>query len=274
VVRPILAVAALAAPGAAQRVPLEVRPRPGDTLRVTLEHAVTITGGPRNFPDSTTAMTTTYHIATRDVVERADIKHAFILAIVDSVRMRTTGSLGASPFPGVDRNMEGMHIRLQIARDGSSEIVEGMTLLDPDLRAVLSLMPAVLPTRVVTVGESWTRNLPIPADGNPSTASPGTVTTTFRLDSLTARGDLAWISLHGRVQFAPVGPQRGGGRVIQMSGSLSGLLLLDRRRGWLSESRATVIIESQVALPSGGNPLLVRVHVNQVMKTAPVRRQE
>ena len=268
----MLAVAVLTPPLAAQRVRLEVRPRPGDTLHVTLEHAVTITGGPRNFPDSTTAITTSYHIATRDVVERADMRYAFILAIVDSVRMRTTGSLGASPFPGVDRSMEGMHIRLQIASDGSSQIVEGMTLLDPDLRGVLSLMPAVLPATAVAVGQSWTRDLPIPADGNPSTANPGAVKSTFRLDSLTAHGDLAWISLHGRVQFAPVGPQRGGGHVIQMSGSVSGLLLLDRRRGWLSESRATVIIESQVALPSGGNPLLVRVHLNQVMKTAPARR--
>jgi len=253
----MLAVVTMAAPAAAQRVLLEVRPRPGDTLHVTLEHAVTITGGPRNYPDSTTSTITTYHIATRDVVERADIKSAFILAIVDSVRMRTTGSLGASPFPGIDRSMEGMHIRLQVARDGSSQIVEGVTLLDPDLRSLLSLMPA---------------DLPIPADGNPSTSNPGTVKSTFRLDSLTAHGDLAWISLHGRVQFAPKGPQREGRGVVQMSGTLSGLLLLDRRRGWLSESRATVIIESQVALPSGGNPLLVRVHLNQVMKTAPARR--
>jgi hypothetical protein len=251
---------------------LEVRPRPGDTLHVTLQHAFTITGGPRNFPDSTTSTTTSYHIATRDVVERADIKNSFILAIVDSVLMRTTGSLGASPFPGIDRSMEGMRIRLQIARDGSSQIVEGMTLLDPDLRAVLSLMPAVLPKETVAVGESWTRDLPIPADGNPSTTNPGTVKATFRLDSLTGHGDLAWISLHGRVQFAPKGPQREGRGVVQMSGSLSGLLLLDRRRGWLSESRATVIIDSQVVLPSGGNPLLVRVHLNQVMKTAPARR--
>lgn len=259
-------------PAASQRVLLEIRPRPGDTMRVTLEHSFTITGGPRNFPDSTTTMTTAYHIATRDVVERADTKSSFILAIVDSVHMRTTGSLGASQFPGVDRSMEGMRIRLQIARDGSSQITEGMAQLDPDLRAVLSMMPPVLPVAPVSVGESWVRDLPIPADGSPSSAStPGTVKATFRLDSLTANGDLAWISLRGRVQTAPAGSQRDAAGIAQMSGSLSGLLILDRRRGWLSQSRATVDIESQVAL-SGGSPLLVRVHMTQVMKTAPGRR--
>lgn len=271
-----LATFAGAVPGAqlgAQRVMLEVRPRPGDTLHVTLDHSVTITGGPRGAPDSATTITTSYHVATRDAVERADAKGTVVRALVDSVRMRTTGSIGASPFPGVDRGMEGMKVRLQIMPDGSSNIVDGLEQLDPELIAMLGAMPAVLPITPVAVGDSWVRELPLPADGSAADASSaGTLRATFRFDSLTDNGDIAWISLQGRV--APVASSAKGHTegVAQMTGTLTGLLRLDRRRGWLSESHATVSIESTVVLPKGGGTLLVKVHVNQVMHTAPSRR--
>jgi hypothetical protein len=50
------------------------------------------------------------------------------------------------------------------------------------------------------------------------------------------------------------------------------MLVLDRRRGWLIESNATVNIESVVAMPGGAEPLVVRVRVIQKMKTASARR--
>jgi hypothetical protein len=272
---PALAAAtALAAPPAtAQRVALEVRPHPGDTLHVTLEHIYTLSGGPRNFPDSASTVNWTYHVVTRDVVERTDPGGTIIQAIVDSVRMSTTGSIGASPFPGIDRGMEGLRVRLQIAPDGGSKIIEGLAQLDSALRDVLGVMPSVLPLKPVVVGEVWTRDLPLPAEGAPGASAPsGMLRATFRLDSLTDDGDHAWISLHGRVDAAPRGKPGEGAAMTQMSGTLSGVLLLDRRRGWLAESRATVNVESLVTLPGVGEPLLVRVRVDQVMRTAPARR--
>jgi hypothetical protein len=271
-----VAVALLCAggPAGAQGVTLEVRPRPGDTLLVTLNHSVSITGGPKSYPDSATTISTHYHVATRDIVERADEQGTVILAIIDSVRMRTTGSFGASPFPGVDRGMERMRLRLRVMPDGSSQIIEGITQLDPALRDVLGAMPSVLPLVSVKVGDSWTRALPLPADGPPSATSapPGTLRATFRLDSLSHNGDRAWISLYGRVEPARPAPSAAGTLSSKMSGTLNGTLILDRRRGWLAESRATVVIESQVATPGGGPPLLVTVRVHQVMQTAERRR--
>ena len=146
----------------AQGIALEVRPRPGDTLFIALEHRVTLTGGPRGLPDSTTTISSSYRVLTRDIVERADPAGTTVLAIVDSVRMRTTGSIGASPFPGVDRGMEGVQMRLRVARSGASEIITGLQQIDPELQALLGAMPAVLPTKAVTVGEAWTRDLPRP----------------------------------------------------------------------------------------------------------------
>jgi hypothetical protein len=187
--------------------------------------------------------------------------------------MSTTGSLGSSPFPGIDRGMEGLRVRLQVMPDGSSTIVEGLAQVEPEVRDLLGAMPAVMPANAVAIGESWTRDLPTPADGSHGAATPATnLRATFRLDSLTSNGDLAWISLQGRVDFAPK-PRKGEATsVVLMSGTLSGQMLLDRRRGWLSESRATMMVESLVTTPGAMTPLLVKVHVDQVMRTAPAKR--
>lgn len=264
----------VALPVAAQRVTLEVRPRPGDTLHVTLDHAVTISGGPRKYRDSVTTYTTTYHVSTRDIVESADSKGAIVLAVVDSIRMRTTGSIGNSPFPGVDRGMEKLRVRLRVMPDGSSEIIEGLGQLDPDLRDVLGAMPSVLPSTPVKPGDTWMRALPLPADGARGEAGSGVATlrASFRLDSLTDNGDRAWISLHGRMTPARTAPVSGEITVSPMTGSLTGMLVLDRRRGWLDRSQATVEMESVVETPGGGEPLLVRVRVVQLMQTVAPRR--
>lgn len=260
----------------AQRVQLEVRPRPGDTLHVLLNHAVTVTipAGQRSAGDSATTYSMSYKISTRDVVERADANGAIVHAIVDSVRMQTSGSIGASPFPGVDRSLDGMKVRLHVLRDGSTRIIEGIEQLDPELRGIFGAMPAVLPGAPVGVRESWTRDLPLPDIGAPAGAGAGgggVIRVTFRLDSLTSGGDLAWISLRGLV----IPPANGAGSrptEPELSGSFTGELRLDRHRGWLSESNATVTIESLVSLPGGEPPFRVRVRLHQVMKTAPARR--
>jgi len=272
--RPAATVCALclAVPVAAQRVTLEVRPRPGDTLYVTLDQSVTITGGPRNFPDSATTITTTYHVATRDIIERADEKGTFVLAVVDSMRMKTTGSFGASPFPGVDRGMERVRVRLRVMRDGSSQIVDGITQLDPELRELLGEMPSVLPTAPVKAGDSWTRNLPLPAGPDASGQESGTLRATFKLDSLSDNGDRAWISMRGRLDAGAMAADGDGATVTKMTGTLTGTLVLDRRRGWLDRTQARVDIESIVATPGGGAPLLVKVRVEQLMQTVAPRR--
>lgn len=252
----------------AQGIALEVRPRPGDTLFIALEHRVTLTGGPRGLPDSTTTISSSYRVLTRDIVERADPAGTTVLAIVDSVRMRTTGSIGASPFPGVDRGMEGVQMRLRVARSGASEIITGLQQIDPELQALLGAMPAVLPTKAVTVGEAWTRDLPLPADAA-TPALAGTLRAVFTLDSITANGDLAWISIRGRLIVARPAPGEAAASVQQLSGGLTGTLLLDRRRGWITESRARVTMESLVSVPGGGTPLLVKVLVTQTMRTRP-----
>jgi hypothetical protein len=258
----LVAVLGLALPTAealGQRVTLEVRPRPGDTLHVALEQTMALTAGPAGVPDSSTSVTTTIRVHTRDIVEQADARGTIVLATVDSIRSRTTGSMGASPYPGLDRSLDGTRIRLRLARTGASELVGGKEQLATELHALLSAMPAVLPAAPVTVGDTWTQRLPLPSDGAVG-AGDGVLEVTFTFDSLSRAGDRAWISLRGRLA-----PSRGR-EAPRMTGTVTGTLLLDRARGWVTESRARVALESRVPTRDG-EPILVRVTMTQQMTT-------
>lgn len=250
----------------AQKTLLEVRPRAGDTLHVILEHALTVSAAPRAGYAAVPASTTMYRLLLRDVVQRVTAKSAMILSIVDSASAGSGNSQNDELFPELDRSLQGSRIRLDIGSDGGSTVAEAPQQMDPDLRALIGETPPVLPKVTVAVGDTWTQQLPLPVDG-PSTAS--SLLAVFRLDSLTDAGNLAWISLKGAVD--PRGAAESGPRSMNSKGSLTGSLLLDRRRGWIIESRTTVDVESVVAMPADGEPLVVRVRVVQSMKTASAR---
>ena len=252
----------------AQRVALEVRPRVGDTLRVSLELAMTLTG-PRGAADSGAVLSTTYQVRMRDVVERSDAKGTTILAIIDSVGVATSGTQGLAPFPGVNPGMQRTRLRLMVMPDGSSRVIEGLQQLEVGLQGVLGEMPAVLPPGPIAPGESWVKELALPAIGSAaSTSATGRLLATFRLDSLTQGGERAWISVQGRVEpAANTTPGTG-----QLSGTLSGTMQLDRRRAWVADWRAVVNIESAFSVSAGAPPQVVRVRLQHTMRTAPPRR--
>lgn len=252
----------------AQKVSLEVHPRVGDTLRISLEHSLTISGAARAGYAAVPASTTTYRLVMRDVVESVTARKATVLAIVDSVSLGTSGPPAPGLFPDLDRSLQGARIRLNMTADGASTVVKTSAPVDPELKAVIGEMPSVLPSSAVAVGESWTRDLPLPVDGSPVPSA--VLRTTIHLDSLTESGTIAWLSLRGTVtQIATSDTIQ---RPMDSKGSLTGSLVLDRRGGWLRESYATVNIESVVAMPGGAEPLVVRVRVVQTMKTALARR--
>jgi hypothetical protein len=249
----------------AQPVLLAVRPRAGDTLYVTFEQTVTIHGAPRGSTDST-PMTTTHHVRTREVFERADGTASVMRAIIDSVKTRSTGSIPLAPSRA-DRAAEGQNVRLRVSVDGGAEVIDGVTPLDPELRALLGGTPPMLPPTPVAVGATWIRDFPLPEGSQPDGADA--LRATFRLDSLTNGGEHAWISVRGRVGdgSARIGERPPGFR----TGTITGTLRLDRRRGWLIETHAVVTMESVVAMPGAAAPLVVSVRVVQDMRTAPPR---
>jgi hypothetical protein len=172
-------------------------------------------------------------------------------------------------FPHVDRTLQGTRVHMEVSADGASTVTEAPGVIDGDLRALIGEMPSVLPTTEVAIGASWTRDMPLPMDGS-ATRGGVAMRATIRLDSLTANGALAWISLKGAL--GPVPKTDTASRLTQREGTLDGSMVLDRKRGWLLESHTTATIETVVAMPNGAEPLVVKVRVVQSMKTASARR--
>jgi hypothetical protein len=95
------------------------------------------------------------------------------------------------------------------------------------------------------------------------------VRASFRLDSISRDESLAYISMRGEMKrdSVPAGPPRG--TRMQVSGTVSGELLLDRRRGWLTESTFAVLLRTTMipAATSGTAPVRFLTRISQRMRT-------
>jgi uncharacterized protein DUF6263 len=130
---------------------------------------------------------------------------------------------------------------------------------------LVALMPAALPTNPVAIGETWARSIPMVVGRR---ADEGVVRAVFRLDSVSRDEKLAYISMRGDMKrdSVPAGPPRG--TRMQVSGTVSGELLLDRSRGWLTESRFAVLLRTtMVPAAAGGHPLRFLTRITQRMRT-------
>jgi hypothetical protein len=85
----------------------------------------------------------------------------------------------------------------------------------------------------------------------------------FRLDSLDRSRDLAFVSMRGTI--VPDVDNYG----IFMSGEVTGAMQLDRQRGWMTDSRFTVLMRSLVTPPptSGLSPMRFVTRVTQRLRT-------
>ena len=256
---------ALAPPLAAQAVLLELHPRAGDTLRMRLKQQVEMTGTMRvGVVDSTTTVVTTLHALTHSVVERSDAAGTVLVTTTDSVNVTSTGGhsgraagLGAR----AQSAMQGKVVRLRVAPDGTTEVLSRADLA-PELQAFFSQMPATLPRGPVAVGQHWTRTMDMPAPGARRRAS-GAVSATFRLDSLAPGGTLAYLSMRGVVTRADPAPKSGTAMRVAGDGEIVGTIVVDRRRGWLSDARTTLTVRSTVTPAAGAAPMRFRMRVDE-----------
>lgn len=261
----VVALLGLASPLAAQRaVLLELRPRVGDTLRVRVDQRVEMSGLTEK-GDTTHSMTTTLLLRTRCVVERADVRGATIAASTDSVGIASTGER-ADEVARARRALEGRTVRFRLAPDGSAELVDDGRAQPAELRALFEHMPATLPARAVAVGETWKRRIDLPGPGG---APGGALSATFRLDSLSPAGDLAYVSMNGSLGRAP--GARGGDSTsrVTMNGIVKGGMTIDRGRGWMTDARTTLTATTVIAPPPGaaGPPMRVRLRMTQWLRT-------
>ena len=85
----------------------------------------------------------------------------------------------------------------------------------------------------------------------------------FRLDSLGRHGELAYVSMRGEI--VPDDDRPGP----DLSGRVTGEMQVDRRRGWMTDSRFTLVVMSLVAAPPAPRlaPMRFLTKVTQRLRT-------
>jgi len=237
-----------------------MKPNVGDTLRMQLEEQREHTGTTKfGGGDSTRTMLTRLRMFSRAIVQGKLRGAVTVLAIIDSVSLTTTDQ-HARPTAA------GQRMLFRLGEDGTIRIVDEETGANRGASELVALMPAALPTYPVAVGDTWARSIPMVVARS---ADEGVVRALFRLDSVSRDEKLAYISMRGDMKrdSVPAGPPRG--TRMQVTGTVSGELLLDRRRGWLTESNFAVLLHTTMtpgAAP-GGHPLRFLTRITQRMRT-------
>jgi hypothetical protein len=232
------ALAALVASQAhAQKVLLELRPHAGDTLRMQLDQ-VTEMNGAR--PGEAPALaTTTLRMYSRAIVESAAHIASLILAITDSVDVSSTDAYWLALGEQAKRELTGRQMRLRLWPDGSVTLNDGAASVPREVSELVSVMPGSFPSRPVGVGETWIREMPIPSGTALGIPAGSVVRTRFRLDSLSGDGDLAFVAMSGALE-----PTSAVADAAVVAGTVSGHFVVNRKRGWLSESHFRLELRS------------------------------
>jgi hypothetical protein len=258
----VVAVFAAATPvqGSAQRYLLQLKPKVGDTLRMELEEQREATGTTKfGGSDSSRTMSTRLRMFSRAIVQGKLRGAVTVLAVIDSVSLVTTDQHSRAATVG-------QHMLFRLAEDGTMRVVDEATGANRGASELVALMPAALPTHPVAVGDTWARSIPMVVGRG---GDEGAVRASFRLDSVSRDEHLAYISMRGEMKrdSVPAGPPRG--TRMQVSGTVSGELRLDRRRGWLTESKFAVLLRTTMvpAATSGGYPVRFLTRITQRMRT-------
>jgi hypothetical protein len=250
---------ALAAVAGAQPVALRIEPPVGQTVRMRLDQRVEMSGTTRmRAGDSTASVVTTLLVISRTFVERRDRDASILLASTDSVAASSSGADSQVVAAETRRALQGKRVRLRIAPDGATELVGGDASGNAELNALFSQMPATLPDTPVSVGQSWSRVMVAPVGTGPA-ASGGKLQATFKLDSLSRNGDLAYVTLAGILSRPP--STKDGWATLTLSGSLAGALVIDRRLGWISDARMSYTVHSTVTPTSASTAAAMRFHM-------------
>ena len=273
-VRRLIASVALLAtivPGArAQNVLLQIKPKVGDTLRLRIEQEMEISGVSKvRDADTTITMRSSMLMLSRSIVVESDDDGTLVKSITDSVavEMGPTDPLVVTLSDQARRSLQGKEVRVRFSREGSGTVVDADPDIPRDFQSVFSQLPATFPRHQVAVGSTWKQRIPIPDTGPGQVA--GTLEATFRLDSLTRRGKLAHISMRGTLtRDSTANPIRGGARMT-MTGTVTGYMVLDRGRGWVTDASTEMSMRSHIDQPpgSGLQPVKMQMRLIQRQRT-------
>lgn len=234
------ATAAFAHTGMAQSMTLEIRPRVGDTLSIRMDQLVEMTGTTGGDTARSHAMETA--VFTRAVPQRRLIDGTIVLGIADSVVMLPRVQGGSART----QRLGGKSTQMLIQPNGAVDILPNSTNSD-DLRELFGQLPAMMPDDPIYVRGKWTREMPVPLRGD--VHGTGWVRTTFTLDSLSKSRDIAYITLKGLLSHERHTDETGE---RDANGTINGSIQLNRRLGWITDSKMTIVLESVVLRTAAG----------------------
>lgn len=252
----------------AQTVILRIKPRVGDTLHTRVEQEMAIVGRARvGAADTTLTMRNGMLLLSRVIVQSSDDGGTVVLAVTDSLALTSSGRSELLP-ESQRRAMQGGRVQMHITPHGTASVLDAPASFAPDLQAVVSQMPAMLPRAPVRVGGTWSQSMTIPVAGQPG-GGPAVLQATFRLDSLSRGGDVAHISMRGTISRDSTAGDLPNGATLESSGSVTGSLQMDRRRGWWSDTRALIIMNSTMHPPAGttAQPMHFETRITHRMRT-------
>jgi hypothetical protein len=252
----------------AQGILLEIRPTRGDTLHLRLEQSVEMKGTTRvGDRDSTMTVATSMAILARAIILGADSTAARVLTITDSVIVTGARAVMNGPQEHAGRDLRGSRVEMRVLPDGSSEIVSDSTALTNDVRSLVAQMPATLPRTPVQVGERWSRVVTVPVQAQGGIATTASLKTTFRFDSLSRNKEIAYVSLLGELSRTAM-DSASGRSGLDMTGTIKGGITIDRKRGWMTDSRAVINLKSVLPPVRGGNtqPMHFTLTITQRMR--------
>ena len=253
----------------AQAVLLQIRPHVGDTLHLRLDQQTELTGVRRPGSASATSVTTTMRVYSRAIVERSVPTATYVKAVTDSIQLSSNDDRAFNLENEARRSLEGRAMTLRISPDGTVSLAD-TTDSTPDVAETMSLMPAAFPRGPIEVGYTWSREMPVPAGGRaaPGGAASAWLHTKFRLDSVTHHGTIAYVSMRGEMSPDPDAGLTQGASPVLEKGTVTGTMLVDRARGWLTESQFTIVAHSVVRVPGTDDTVLrFETRVTQRMKT-------
>jgi hypothetical protein len=252
----------------AQGVRLQIKPRVGDTLRLRIEQEVEISGqGKVRDTDTTLTMRSSMVMLSRSIVVQSDEEGVIVRSITDSVAVNV-GAVDprtASLSDQARRALQGKELRVRFSREGSAVVIEADPDIPRDLQSVFSQLPATFPRHQVSVGNTWKQRIPIPDAVQGQIA--GTLDAVLRLDSLTRRGRRAHISMRGTFTRDSTAASLipGGGR-LAMTGTVTGFMVLDRVRGWVTDASTEMLVSSHTEPAAGSTAAPVKMRLRLVRR--------
>ena len=247
-----------------RKVLLRIKPHVRDTLRMRFDQVVQ-SSGPAPVGTVAPTRTTATYVHSRSVVERVDDLGAVVRTVTDSARFDSPGS-DPKQLEAAREAMRGRWARLRVSSLGGMDLMEagpqeriGSTEADAFAR-----LPGTLPQEPVAVGTSWTRELTMPFGANTSLGDGGRVRVTFTLDSLGGSGGaVAYVSMSGALARSGTAQR---GVHVATSGTMTGRIVVDLKRGWMTDSRATYAMVSTMRAAPGtpkARPMELRVTIMQ-----------